>query len=131
MAKDREIAIRKLMDACDKEPELQAQLFESPKKIAAQHGVELEDAEVQQLQKVGALMRLVGEFKAGRVVGPGGPIYYPIDVWWKRTIFNHVISYRSLYNPLFHHIFDPIGYPIDVFGPELGPQFGVFHRRLR
>jgi hypothetical protein len=125
-----EIAIKKMMDACDQDPKLQARLFHDPKAVAKEHGVELSNDEVQQLKRVGALMSLVDEFKAGRVVGPG-PIFYPIDVWWKRAIFNHVISYRSIYNPLYSPIFYPIGYVFNAVGPEFGREVGALRLRRR
>jgi hypothetical protein len=117
-----EIAIRKMMDACDQDPKLQARLFHDPKAVAKEHGVELSNDEVAQLKRVGALMSLVDEFKVGRVTGIPGPIYYPIDAWWKQAIFNHVISYRSIYNPLFNPIFYPIGYVFNVAGQEFGRE---------
>ncbi|HUI41769.1 MAG TPA: hypothetical protein VL523_07360 [Terriglobia bacterium] len=126
-----EIAIKKMMDACDQDPKLQARLFHDPKVVAKEYGAELSSDEVQQLKRVGALMSLVDEFKAGRVgVGPG-PIYYPIDTWWKQTVFNHVISYRSLYNPLFNPIFYPIGYVFNVGAQEFGGQFAALRMRRR
>lgn len=132
-----EIAIRKMMEACHQDPKLQARLFHDPKAVAKEHGAELSNEEVQQLKRVGALMSLVDEFKAGRVGGPG-PIFYPIDVWWKQAIFNHVVSYRSLYNPLFRPIFYPIrpifypiGYVFNVGGPELGGEVAALRLRRR
>ena len=113
-----EIAIRKLMEACDQDPKLQARLFRDPAAVAKENGVELTDNEVQQLKRVGALKGLVDEFKAGRV-GPGPiryPIGYPIDQWWRQAIFNHVVSYRTLFNPIFNPIFYPIGYVFNVAG---------------
>jgi len=106
------VQIRKMLEACDKDPKLQAELCKDPKAFAAKHDVTLTDEEVQQLKRLGGLMRLVGEFTAGRVYGPG-PIYYPIDVWWKRTLLNHLIGYRPLFNPLFEiNKYIPIyGYP--------------------
>jgi hypothetical protein len=125
-----EIAIRKMMDACDQDPKLQARLFHDPKAVAKEHGVELANDEVQQLKRVGALMSLVDEFKAGRVGGVPGPIFYPIDTWWKQAIFNHVISYRSINDPLFNPIFYPIGYVFNVAGQQFGREI-VAALRLR
>jgi hypothetical protein len=127
-----EIAIRKMMETCDQDQKLKARLFQDPKAVAKEHGVELSDDEVQQLKRVGALMSLVGEFKTGRVGrGPFGtyPIGYPIDQWWKSTVFNHVVSYRSLYNPLFNPIFYPIGYVFNAPGREFGEVAALRLRR--
>ena len=66
-----EIAIRKMMEACDQDPALQAELFKNPVAVAKKHHVDLSDDEVEQLKRVGTLMNLVGEFKAGRVGGRG------------------------------------------------------------
>lgn len=126
-----EVAIKKMMDACDRDPKLQARLLHDPKAVAKEHGVELSADEVQQLKRVGALMSLVDEFKVGRVGGGPGPIFYPIDAWWKQALFNHVISYRSLYNPLFNPIFYPIGYVFNVGAQEFGGQFAALRQRRR
>ena len=129
-----EIAMRKLMEACDQDPKLQAKLFHDPAAVAKEHGVEFSDTEVQQLKRVGTLMNLVGEFKAGRVGGRGPifyPIGYPIDQWWKNAIFNHVVSYRSLYNPLFNPIFYPIGYVFNAPGKEFTAEAAALRLRRR
>ncbi len=130
-----EIAIRKMMEACDQDPALQAELFKNPVAVAKKHHVDLSDDEVEQLKRVGTLMNLVGEFKAGRVGGRGPivgyPIGYPIDQWWKRTIFNHVVSYRSLYNPLFNPIFYPIGYVFNVGAKAFGNEIAALRMRRR
>ena len=131
-----EIAVKKLMDACDQDPKLQARLFQDPIAVAKEHGVELSSDEVQQLKRVGALMTLVDQFKAGRVgLGPG-PIFYPVDVWWKRAIFNHVVSYRPIFYPLFNPIyyrigpiFYPIGYVFNEPGREGGGEVTALRRR--
>ena len=128
-----EIAIRKMMEACDQNPALQAELFKNPLAVAKKHGVELSDNEVEQLKRVGTLMKLVDEFKAGRVGGRGPlvgyPIGYPIDQWWKGTIFKHVVSYRSLYNSLFNPIFYPIGYVFNVGGKAFGNEIAGLRMR--
>ena len=130
-------AITKMMEACEQDPKLKARLFRDPKAVAKEHGVELSDIEVQQLKRVGTLMDLASEFKAGRIGGRGPlngyPVGYAIDTWWKDTIFNHVVSYRSLYNPLFNPIFYPIGYVFNVgiAGRELGSEFAAVRQRRR
>ena len=133
-AMPNDVAIRKMMEACDQDPKLQAKLLQDPKAVAKEHGVELSDGDVQQLKRVSTLMNLVGEFKAGRVGrGPLGtyPIGYPIDQWWKGTIFNHVVSYRGLYNPFFNPIFYPIGYVFNFAGRELGGEIAALRMRRR
>lgn len=107
---ERNLGIKKMMDACDRDPSLQAQLFKTPDVVAKKYQVTLTAEEKAQIGKVAHLYTLVDEFKAGRIFGPG-PIFYPIDIWWKRKIFNHVLSYR----PIFYQLFPgPIGYPIDI-----------------
>jgi hypothetical protein len=126
----RETDIKKMMEACEQDPELQAKLLENPKEFAQKKfKVELNDQEVQQLLKVGQLMRLVDEFKAGRFVGPG-PVTYPVDIWWKRVITNHVIRYNPLYYRLFYLIYYPIGYMFRMERPEMGSLVGL-RRRMR
>jgi len=107
---DRNLSVKKMMDACDKDPGLQAQLFKNPDEVAKKYGVTLSADEKGQLSKVAHLYALVDEFKASRFPGPG-PIFYPADVWSKRRIFDHVLSYRPIFYPLF---VDPIFYPIDI-----------------
>jgi hypothetical protein len=102
----KEVAVRKLLQACEKDPELFAKLIATPKEVAEQFGVALEPEEVEQLQKVQKLRTLVGEFKQGRVVGP--PLGYPIDVAWKNTILNHIKFYNPIFYPIFYPIPDPI-----------------------
>ena len=142
MPKDDELALKKLIEAADKDPELRARLCKEPELMAKELGIKLGTAEVQQLERIGALMQLVDEFKQARVVVDDSPIFYPIDVWWKRTIFDHIIRYRPIYYPLFYPIFyhifypifypvhGPVGYPI-LRGPQLGRQLGVFRKRFR
>lgn len=125
-----DIAVKKMMDACDKDPKLQAELFKDPKGFAKKYDVTLGDDEVKQLNRVGALMQLVAEFGAGRALGPG-PIFYPIDIWWKQALFNHVISYRSVYNPLFNILKYPIGYYFNVAGSQVASEINVLRVRSR
>ena len=121
-----EIAIRKMMEACDQDPNLRARLFQDPMAVAKEYKVELTGDEVTQLKRVGELVGLVAQFKTGRIGGRGPlsgyPVGYPIDQWWKQVIFNHVISYRTLYNPLFNPIFYPIGYVFNVRRQELAAE---------
>jgi hypothetical protein len=112
--KGREPPIKRMMDACDKDSNLQRQLFENPNAVAKKFEVTLTSEERAQIEKVASLYRLVDEFQAGRFNGPG-PIFYPVDVWWRRKIFDHVLRYR----PIFYPIFYPIGYPIDILRTQL------------
>lgn len=126
MPDDKEIervnSIKKMMEACDKDSSLQAQLLREPDALAKKHGVQLRAEEKAQLAKVSELYSIIDEFKAGRVAGPG-PIFYPIDVWWKRKIFDHVLRYRPLYYPMF--------YPIDIGRIDLLRQFDELQLRRR
>lgn len=112
-----EAAIKKLMEAADKDPELRAKLLKEPQAVGKQWAVSFTEAEVTQLKIVGRLTELVAEFTAGRVIGPG-PITYPIDIWWKGALSEHILHYRPIYYPLFHHIFYPVG---PIFYPRFGP----------
>jgi len=116
-----EVGIRKLMQACETDPELLTKLLEKPQEIAKQYSVTLEPEELQQLQRVKKLRDLVDEFKAGRVIPR--PVGYPIDVLWKTTLANHILSYRPIFYPIFY-TWGPISYrtisyrggPISYFG---------------
>jgi hypothetical protein len=125
-----ELTVKKMMEACDKDPKQQAELFKDPKAFAAEHDAKLADEEVEQLKKVGALMQLVDEFTKGRGVSPG-PIFYPADIWWKQAMFNHIVSYRSLYNPLFNVLKYPIGYYFNVAGSQVSSEINVLRARRR
>jgi len=130
----KEAAVRKLMQACEKDPDLLTKLTENPAEIAKKHGVDLEPEEVQQLQRVKKLKDLVEEFKVGR--GIGRPVGYPIDVAWKTTLANHIIFYRPIYYPIYYHIFYPVFGPISYRGagypaePVETAQFSAL-RKLR
>jgi hypothetical protein len=101
---NKDVAIRKLMQACEKDPELFAKLIAKPQEVAKKYGVTLEAEEVEQLQKVQKLKTLVEEFKLGRVIGH--PIGYPVDVAWKTAIANHIIFYRPIFYPIFYPAYD-------------------------
>lgn len=119
-----EEGIRKLMQACEKDPELLTKLLEKPQEIAKQYSVTLEPEELQQLQRVKKVRDLVEEFKAGRVISR--PVGYPIDVLWKTTLANHILSYRPIFYPIFY-TWGPISYrwrPISYRGGPIS-YFGV------
>lgn len=120
----KEVAMKKLLQACSENPELLTRLIEKPQEVAKEYDVALEPAELQQLQRVKKLKDLVEEFKLGRVIGP--PAGYPADVMWKTTLANHILFYKPIFYPLFYmpifyrwgwgsypifyQIFYPIGY---------------------
>lgn len=130
------------MQACEKDPELLTKLVEKPQEIAKQYSVALEPKELEQLQRVKKLRDLVEEFKAGRVIP--NPVGYPIDVLWKTTLANHILSYRPIFYPIFYawgpisYRWRPISYrggPISYFGANpigypLGPVQFEASRRL-
>jgi len=133
----KEVALKQLIQAGEKDPELFTKLLEKPEEAAKQYGVTLEREEVQQLQRVKKLKDLVDEFKQGRGLPP--PSGYPIDVLWKTTIANHILFYRPIfypifnvpivyrrpisYRPIFYQVFYPIGYYFRTGGIEGNPQF--------
>jgi len=131
-------SLKALVEAVEKDSDLRVSLFKEPAQVAAKFDVKLRDEEVAQLKRVGELMRLVAEFTAGRDKVVPGPIFYPIDIWWKRTLGEHVLKYRPMFYPLFHvlryhifyHIFYPIGYPIDLdLASRWSRPGGVLRRR--
>lgn len=130
---DEELKIKKLVEAVEKDEKLRAEFFRAPEAFAERFEVKLGPEEVAQVKRVGALMQLVDEFKAGRTGIVPGPIFYPIDIWWKRAIRNHVVSYRPIYYPLFYHlyyhIFYPIGYPIGPIWERFRGMPGMLRRR--
>ncbi|MGA2168551.1 MAG: hypothetical protein ABSG62_10085 [Terracidiphilus sp.] len=111
---NKDVAIRKLMQACEKDPDLFTKLVDNPQEIAKEHDIALEPEELQQLQRVKKLKDLVEEFKQGR--GIGRPVGYPIDVAWTTTIANHIIFYRPIYYPIYYPIFYPVFGPISYRG---------------
>jgi hypothetical protein len=108
-----EIAKRKMMAACQRDPQLQEQLFNDPDAVAQRFNVALSDTEKQQLRRVAELRNLIDDFKSVRdTIGPG-PIFYPIDGWWWKRIFYHVRFY-----PKFYHVFYPAGNVFDTVGSQ-------------
>ena len=100
----REVAIRRLMQACEKDRELFVRLTQKPQEVAEKFGVTLEPDEVAQLERVQKLYSLVSEFKVG--LGIGRPIGYPVDVAWKSAIASHIVSYRPIFYPIFYPAYD-------------------------
>ncbi len=114
-----ETAVKKLMEAADKDPALKAKLFKDPQAVAKQYDFSFTEAEVSQLKKVARLTDLIDDYTAGRIVGPG-PVFYPLDIWWKGALRDHILRYRPIYYPMFHHMYYPIG---PSFYPWHGPIF--------
>jgi hypothetical protein len=112
---NKEVAVRKLLQACEKDPALLTRLVENPQEVAKEHAVALEPEEVQQLQRVKKLKDLVEEFQQGRVIGH--PVGYPVDVMWKKTIADHILSDRAIFYPIWGYTWRP------VFGT--GPYGGI------
>jgi len=125
MADDRELSVKKLMLAADQDEQLRAKLLKDPEAVAKQYNVQFQPAEVEHLRKLGSLTELINEFKVDHVHVVPGPIFYPIDVWWRRVILYHIIFYHPLYHP---------GYPIDFAIDRLGElqvarRFAALRRR--
>lgn len=113
MATKEDLALRKLVAAVEKDPDLLAKLCAEPQEVAAEFGVELAKAEIAQLRRVAELQRIVSEFAQARIPDP---IFYPIDIWWGQVIVDHVL----FYNPIFY----PMRYPIvDIVRDRIGPIF--------
>jgi hypothetical protein len=125
MADRKDLALRELVEKADGDPRLLAKLCADPHAVAAEFGVELAEAEVDQFRRLGTLMNLVSEFTEARIPDP---IFYPIDIWWSKTIAKHIL----FYNPIFY----PIRYPIKdwVFYPVPFDRFrmpGLLRRRVQ
>jgi hypothetical protein len=119
---EKDVAIRQLMQACEKDPELFAKLVDKPEEVAKEFKVTLGPDEIAQLQRVKQLQNLVNEFKVGRG-GLPHPSGYPIDVMWKNTLANHILFYRPIYYPIFYPIYYPVFYRwhFPVTGYPAGP----------
>jgi hypothetical protein len=114
----KEVAMKKLLQACGENPELLTRLMEKPQEVTKEYGVALEPEELQQLQRVKKLKDLVEEFKLGRVIGPH--VGYPIDVMWKTTLATHILFYKPIFYPIFYR---PIYYTRPIFYPIYYPIF--------
>ena len=122
----KEVAIRKLMQACHDNAELLSRLVERPQEVAKEYGITFEAEELRQLERVKKLADLVEEFRQGRVIGP--PSGYPVDVLWKTTLANHILFYRPIFYPIFYQ---PIFYRPIFYRPSFYPVFypiGYFFR---
>jgi hypothetical protein len=130
MAARADLALKRLVAAAEKDPELLARLCAEPEAVSKEFGVKLSEHEMMQLRRVGELQRLVTEFAEARIPDP---IFYPIDIWWGRVITDYVVV-----NPIFY----PIRYPIvEMLRDRIGPIFypgpaerlvaGHLRRRLR
>jgi hypothetical protein len=126
MPESRDPALRKLVMAADKDPDLLARLCKEPETIAEKYGVSLAEAEIAQLKRVGDLRRLVAEFTEARIPDP---IFYPIDRWWAEEIGKHVLLYNPVMYPIRYPIWDWIFYPVpfERFRKVLNP--GLLRRR--
>ncbi len=69
-----------LFEQAHRDPELKRLLLQNPQAAAERCGVKLEEDEVEQLKKLGALSEMAEEIIYGRLY-PRPPIYYPIHVW--------------------------------------------------
>jgi hypothetical protein len=139
MVKRVDPALKRLVAAAEKDPDLLARLCAEPEAIAKEYDVKLSEHEIAQLKRVGELQRIVAEFAEARIPDP---IFYPIDVWWGRAIADHVLFYSPIFYPIRYPIIDilrervgPIFYP---FGPPIGYPgpggwfaAGDLRRRLR
>jgi hypothetical protein len=113
MATRADLALKRLVAAAEKDPDLLAKLCAEPEAVSKEYDVKLSEGEIAQLKRVGELQRIVKEFAEARLPDP---IFYPIDVWWGRMIADHVL----FYNPIFY----PVRYPIiDILRDRIGPIF--------
>jgi hypothetical protein len=99
------LVVSALMEKANQDPILRARLLTEPEKVADEHKITLEAREIDYLKKVGDLFRLADEL---RVIDFGGPIKYPIDVWYGQKLIELVSKVRVIPRKY------PIGYPIDV-----------------
>jgi len=104
-----------LFEQAHRDPELKRELLRNPRAVAEKFNVKLDDEEVQNLQKLGALTELADDIKLGRLY-PRPPIYYPIHIWQIKElvdIFSHLISAETI-TPS-----GPIFYPAPDFGQQV------------
>ena len=125
MPDHKDHALRKLVEKVDSDPRLLAKLCGDPHAVAREFGVELAEAEAEQLRRLGGLMKLVAEFTEARIPDP---IFYPIDIWWSKAIAKHILFYNPIFYPIRYPIRDWIFYPIPFDRFQLP---GLLRRRVR
>jgi len=106
-----------LFEQAHRDPELKRELLRDPARVAEKFGVKLEEEEVLQLKKLGALSELAEEIKFGRLY-PRPPIFYPINIWEINelvNIFTHLIPGDTITYPGP----GPIFYPASGFGRNM------------
>ncbi|HVN55705.1 MAG TPA: hypothetical protein VMT46_15330 [Anaerolineaceae bacterium] len=101
-----EANLEALFEAANRDPALKKRLLANPRQVAEEYKVKLEDEDVEQLTKLGALVELADDVRFGRLYQLVDPrIFYPVSVW-------RVHEVVSIFRDLIPHI----GYPApDVF----------------
>ena len=100
-----EAGVRKLMQACEKEPALFGRFVDKPDEVAKEFGITLAKEEIDQLKRVQRLQQVIDDFKAHRP-GIPGPSGYPIEMAWKTAMAHHIIFYRPSFYPIFYPAWD-------------------------
>jgi hypothetical protein len=112
MPDERELALMRMMEAADANPDQRAKLLDNPEAFAREWNVKLEPAEVEQFKLLSTLTSLIDRLNGSHGHIPG-PIFYPIDVWVKDAFLSHVVFDRSLFRP-FPGVYPLPGYPYQV-----------------
>ena len=99
-----EANLQRLVLAAERDPQLMEQLLQNPEGVAEKYQAQLAPEEAQQIKHVAALRKVIDDYKINRDIFRN-PIFYPIDIWWRKVISYHIIRY-----PVFYHVFYPRGY---------------------
>ena len=101
-----EVNVRKMIVACERDPQLQEELLRNPEQVAKRFDAQLAPEELRQIKQVAVLRQVIDDYKVNKEVFRK-PIFYPIDGWWRKVIYYHVLRY-----PIFYHLFYPRGYAL-------------------
>ncbi len=106
-----------LFEAANRDSALKKKLLANPKEVAAEWRVTLSSDDVEQLNKLHAIVELADDVKYSRLYRKPRPIGYPIDVWKAKAMIDifsdalpreRAISLGTLVNP------GPIFYPAEL-----------------
>jgi hypothetical protein len=93
-----------MLVACERDPNLLEELLRAPEAVAKRFDAQLAPEELTQIKRVATLRQVIDDFKVNKEVFRS-PIFYPIDGWWRKIIYYHILRY-----PIFYTVFYPRGY---------------------
>ena len=99
MAKEAD-GLSRLLEAANVDESLKSRLLAQPREVAKQYGVELTDAEVHRLTKLGAFRELAAELRHGAVTRCDPRVCYPADVWLRveaTRLIRYFVRYFTFY----------------------------------